>query len=1426
MNECKAKIGQVLCFQLAIFLFTPSSFSFESACWRLYTSVDGLQESWITSLSYCPYDRLWINHGDVENLSVYDGYSFDSVPTPGPTVRIQVNKEGQVWSLIPREAGGFQTLQEGQWIHYLAEEIESDSPFYLELRTPFYTPSWGNVIFLNDEDLLLFEEDNLRVRSLLSCEETALQTFLHMVIVSPGEIWLIGKQGLLQVFVRTDPKISVERTSFFPLPSSFTFHEIYHPRYTPGQGMVVVARQRETNQRVLLRFHQENWERMLADLDERFLYGWMDHEGNPWGIYGQENRWSLVYAKNGESEPVKKNKVFSGWLRDVMVGDGGHFWIATTTGLAEYTPPLWEVPQALKNIQKPCYSMVEATDGTLWFAFEDRLVSLREGQVRTYPYPQDIRLTILHIHSLTQWEDGTLVLGNPSGNLFLFHPEEGKYEIRSLPDNVYITFIARKDVRSVWVVQAKMDGTMHLTSYDGRCEKLVIEDFTTTHTGNVRAILQTTNGDIWTSGNTGIARYHEGDYESMGDIGEKNIGGAFSLLEVKENVIWAGGRDHIHEYEGKQWRALRSRHLETVRDMVQAENGTVWVASGFGVHQFRDGYWMSNTHKEGLPESSCNTMFVTQNQEVLVGSDLSVSRYYPQRDTKPPKSFIKNAESIAEISAHGNVIIAYDGRDRWNQTFPNQLLFSYRLDEEPWSPFAEKTLVTFHSMSPGKHTFSVRAIDRNMNIEPVPGRLDFTVLKPWYKQTLFLLIASTGLFLILLSVIYAVSRYFLMEKLVEERTARLTQANEKLQHEVAERIRTQKELEHSELHFRTFFQTTPDAILITRLSDGVITLVNDGYVRMTGYTREETMGQKTLDLNLWVDLDERQQYLEELQEKGSIDNFETRFRSKGGIIHTCLISSRVIQVDDVFYILSVTRDIDDLKHVEAALAEEKERLMVTLHSIGDGVITTDKHGAITLMNQVAEELTGWSEEEAKGKPIEEVFYIVNEFTREQCPNPVQQVIKSEKITGLANHTVLISRHGQERILSDSAAPIRDQEGDLIGVVLVFRDDTEKRKIEQNMIKAEKLESLGILAGGIAHDFNNLLTAIIGNISLARSMSQSNEFVRKRLDEAEKATFRSQDLTRQLLTFSKGGEPVKQTVWLENLVRDTASFTLRGSNVGCEFDIPDDLWAVDVDLGQIGQVFHNLMINADQAMPEGGVIILRMRNVHLRDEQVLYYPPYVTGDYLEIVVQDKGHGIEPENLEKIFDPYFTTKQKGSGLGLATTYSIIKRHDGFIFVDSKVGEGTTFSIYLPASGQAQEEIQDTSSTPILLGSGRILLMDDEESIRETAQSMLSYLGYEADTACEGEEMLEKYRQAYRSSQPYDAVILDLTVPGGMGGKEAISKLLAFHAQAKVIVSSGYATDPIISNYQHYGFIGFIPKPYKLDDLGKVLRDVLTT
>lgn len=515
----------------------------------------------------------------------------------------------------------------------------------------------------------------------------------------------------------------------------------------------------------------------------------------------------------------------------------------------------------------------------------------------------------------------------------------------------------------------------------------------------------------------------------------------------------------------------------------------------------------------------------------------------------------------------------------------------------------------------------------------------------------------------------------------------------------------------------------------------------------------------------------------------------------------------------------IIRDITEHRRSQDRLVAESERLGVTLRSIADGVIATDTSGKIVLINKVAEKLTGWPLHDAQGQTVGSVLNLVHETTKKPCAVQIEKALSFGETAEFPKKTVLISRNLEESLIEGSGAPIKNEENSTIGAVFVFRDLTEKRKMQDALQRNAKLESLGILAGGIAHDFNNLLGGIYGYIDLARKHCKDDR-ISNYLENVFNTIDRSRSLTGQLLTFAKGGTPLRTTSKVSPFLQDTAQFALSGTNVTCDFDIPDDLWSCVFDKAQIGQVIDNLIINACQAMPFGGKILLSARNLVLKNEDDT---PFSNNRYVKISITDQGVGIPPEMHSRIFDPFFTTKTTGHGLGLSTSYSIVTRHNGYIDFDSEPGKGSAFHVFLPASaGETTSSAgkQDLSHR----GSGTFVVMDDEQVIRDVVSEMLASMGYNPVCMKNGQETLAFVFAEIEAKRKISGMIFDLTIPGGMGGQETIAEIRKRDDQIPAFVSSGYAEDPVMSNPLEYGFDASISKPFGANELDILLNQYI--
>ena len=542
----------------------------------------------------------------------------------------------------------------------------------------------------------------------------------------------------------------------------------------------------------------------------------------------------------------------------------------------------------------------------------------------------------------------------------------------------------------------------------------------------------------------------------------------------------------------------------------------------------------------------------------------------------------------------------------------------------------------------------------------------------------------------------------------------------------------------------------------------------------------------------------------------------------GGLLCTALLASLLILMTGNTVRAErsnreLRREVQERRTAEAALQKSERRFRDIVESTEEWIWEIDTQGQHVFTNNALSKILGYTAAEFDAHGTLE---LLHPRERESVRTRLERHIQDK--TGWSSW-VMRWRHkdGSFRFLESNAQPVLTKDGGLIGFRGADRDITERRLVHERMLQTQKMESLGVLAGGIAHDFNNLLTAIGGNIDFA--LNRPGQTNQEALCDAQRALERATGLTGQLLTFAKGGAPIVQTVDLRDLIQEWSRFALRGAKSSCDVHTPDDLWPARVDANQISQVLGNLIINADQAMPEGGLITVRARNTHKDPVDSVFLGE---GRFVEISVQDQGPGIDPEIRSRIFDPYYTTKQDGTGLGLATVYSIVKRHGGHTLVDSEPGQGSTFHVYLPAAEAAAVASPAPSAKAGSPASGRVLVMDDAPFVRAFVSRALVLLGYEVELAASGDEAVELFSKAQGASRPFDIVILDLTVPGGMGGAEAVEHLRAVDPTVCAIASSGYSASPVMAKPDEYGFAGVIAKPYTIAQLEAVLGAALTT
>ncbi|HOO71541.1 MAG TPA: 7TM diverse intracellular signaling domain-containing protein [Spirochaetota bacterium] len=670
-----------------------------------------------------------------------------------------------------------------------------------------------------------------------------------------------------------------------------------------------------------------------------------------------------------------------------------------------------------------------------------------------------------------------------------------------------------------------------------------------------------------------------------------------------------------------------------------------------------------------------------------------------------------------------------------------------------------------------------------------------------------------------------------------------------------ERERALKSLKEADDKYKTLVESAHEGIIM--VVDEIVVYVNKSMIKMTGFGEDDFLGHHLSEFLPDTPLGRElvlSRYRDRMAGLEIPPQYEAELLTEGGEVISVIVSASPIYSQGQKGIVATITDITDLKkaheiitsqfheiqsqceevemvneelkqaHTEMgraneSLSRETEKLSITLKSIGEGVITVDAEGSIDIMNRAAEKITGYTYDEARGRHISEILFI------ESSDGPVglagfnRDSFAGSRLFAADKDIVVIDKNGQKKFVLPIFSEVRDIRDTVIGAIFVLNDITQRKKMEDELFKSSKIESLGVFAGGIAHDFNNLLTAIVGNVSLVMLDMDKRDRHYKYLSDAEKMTGRAADLTRQLLTFSRGGAPVKKTACVRDLLSDTVEFVLSGSNVKAEFSLAPDLWNGNIDEGQISQVVQNLILNSVQAMPGGGTVHVSAENYLAAGNDPITGRG---GEFIRIVIRDEGPGVPSENIAKIFDPFFTTKPGGNGLGLSICYSIIKKHDGNIALLPAGDGGAVFELMLPAS---RDELNPVARQAVEMKySGRVLFMDDEKIILDVGERMLKRLGLHVETAFDGEAAIDRYKKSRDEGKPFDLIIMDLTIPGGMGGRDAIVRIREMDSDVKVVASSGYSNDPVMAHFEDYGFNAVIGKPYTLDQMADLVRRLL--
>ncbi len=786
------------CFFIFILLISQSSAQ-TPPHWRYWLAGNGLGESCSTSVHVGAFGNVWVNHGHIDQMSVLDGYTVLNIPSPGVSAPVYENPAGNIWSIyagglqkysnaavpaaIEKElvdnqstekmrAGSPRSDQESRWIRYPIEEISS-------IEIPFFPLTENQIVYCLPNRILSFTPETNTIELIKHVDETQLGQFNDIASAGNNTIWIAGTNGLAHYQPETETPWQEYPVNFSP-PA----YELTNIIVRSENEIYCIANTIEpTAGRVVLQFLDKQWQVLFPSPDSTIQWAWRGIQEQFWWIYSPLK---IVFSEQDTEKTIDKNKVLSRVLLGLDIEPSGAFWLATSEGLARYSPATWDTPSPVSHLDMVIHDIEKDETERVWFLFKNRLACLYNNQWTFYPLPYGQQSDELLSESICILPNNRLVLKTVE-TVFLFDASTGEYQELHHPDHYEIDLIAPSENGKVLLFSTN-DQHFRIDVFNGNAFTRLLEHPLQPFTGSqLRQMVAGQNGTFWFAGLDGITRYQNGIVKNIGQEDGFTDTAAFCIQFIGNQRMWVGGREAIHEYDGQFWKLIRSG-LDGVRAILKHSDGSIWVASGTGLHRYENGSWISNTSEEGLPDAAIYEIYEDHAGRLWAGTTSGLSLYHPNADQDAPETWIPDETNSHEI-APGGAQFYFQGRDKWNYTRAESLLYSWRFDQNHWSPFHPQTVVPTSKLTPGPHTFEVKAMDHNWNIDPSPAIHHFTVLRAWYQEPLLIVILTLGSMILLFSLSLHIAHHKNLGKLVMERTTDLSKANIQL-HEDAKELQS------------------------------------------------------------------------------------------------------------------------------------------------------------------------------------------------------------------------------------------------------------------------------------------------------------------------------------------------------------------------------------------------------------------------------------------------------------------------------------------------------------------------------------------------------------------------------------------------------------------------------------------------------------
>jgi signal transduction histidine kinase/ligand-binding sensor domain-containing protein len=1195
-------------FQL-FFLTSTEAGSVKPINWRFFTASDGLRESYSQYVTVSPSGKVWVKHGSIDMLSWLDGLPapdgkyVNTLPSPSGGLRIFEGYCGQLW--CPYE-NGIQLFNDGRWIKYKVDEI---NPIYFsdtQTSISFLPVGFNQVFFLLPDRLMLFNAETMRVQVIKKAKDANLGRFIDMIFAWNGGGWITGEKGIA--------KLGFESGTLTPswrehLLGELGVKDVQEPVEGKNEELFAMAVNHHNNKKETIHFDGNKW-RILSGNAGDTKKVWPGLDGGYWTLKGEQSFATLSLLHGSKEEAQEKVGILLGDFHDVSTEKDGVFWVATSNGLARYTPPIWRTPVEVKNIRERISSIHEDPVGRIWFGAINHLLKYQDGEWKIYQFPENIEIQKYATQSICSLPDGRIAIGiTPSNNfVIVFDPDRERFDfIPHLADDSadgstqrFIGAIAPRRDGTIWI-QTFSDvesSEYRLEIFDGKTFTFYLDRGDNWKIGKLKYLYEDRNGGLWIGGSNknGLALYNDGKYNAFVDNIDIESRGAFCISEVEEGKIWIGGRDNILQFDGHEWSVVRQK-LAGVRSIVTCKDSSILVASDNGIHKYVNGTWITNTVEDGLPNTATFSILEDSKGRIWAGTINGLSLYHPEADTAPPETIVSEVENLSETPPDGEVRILYSGLDKWNQTRTDRLLFSYRLDKGRWSPFETEKVALFNQVPFGKHRFEVRAMDTNNNIDPEPAIFQFTVLVPWYKETGFLFIVGISSIIILFLLGYASYRHIALERLVVKRTRDLQQNHNELELTL--------EYERLLATIAAMLNSTSNVIDVAdNLVERIARSVKVENVSLFGFNNQNKVAKRL-----------------------------SSYSSPLSLVFSDVINLNFSDVPSVFKWMFKG---DSYCLADVSLMDEKERIFFENSNVRSFIFVPVKiiDETIGCLSFCRNQQYIWNPEE------KELFRTIADIFA----------------SSWQRHT-----HFKARL------------------------EAEKKQTEAVQLaeKTSRMASIGVMAAGITHEINQPLNSM-------RIVTQGTllDIERNNVIQVEEMRGVMAKVYDQIMRIDKIIKHMK-AFWVSPAISIQENFDFNKAiknalslidaqtkthGIILEKNIEQTLSLIKGSQIHLEQIVINLMVNS----------IYELDCINVEDKYIRVITRQKNG-FAILEVEDNGQGFNKDYVEKIFDPFYSTKKPGEGvgLGLAIVERFVEGLGGSIEARNKKSGGAKFTLKLPVT-----------------------------------------------------------------------------------------------------------------------------------------------